>query len=107
MRVTIVHLDLGIGGAEQLIVNIATVLKELGHEVQLLTSHHDKNHCFEETKPDGKAIHNEKNIIRNLILLHAQAILDPACACTATGFLASCSEDSPPSPRSCACSIWH
>lgn len=54
MRVTIIHLDLGIGGAEQLIVNIATVLKELGHEVQLLTSHHDKNHCFEETKPDGK-----------------------------------------------------
>lgn len=53
MRVTIIHLDLGIGGAEQLIVNIATVLKEIGHDVTLLTSHHDTNHCFEETKPNG------------------------------------------------------
>ena len=54
MRVTILHLDLGIGGAEQLIVN--TVLKELGHDVTLLTTHHDKNHCFEETKPSGNII---------------------------------------------------
>lgn len=53
MKVVILHLDLGIGGAEQLIVNVATVVKELGHEVVLLTSHHDKNHCFEETKPNG------------------------------------------------------
>ncbi len=53
MKVTILHLDLGIGGAEQLIVNVATVMKELGHEVTLLTTHHDPNHCFEETKPNG------------------------------------------------------
>lgn len=53
MRVTILHLDLGIGGAEQLIVNVATVIKELGHEVTILTSHHDPSHCFEETKPTG------------------------------------------------------
>ena len=57
MRITILHLDLGIGGAEQLIVNVATVVKELGHEVVLLTSHHDKNHCFEETKPNGMCMH--------------------------------------------------
>jgi hypothetical protein len=54
MRVTILHLDLGIGGAEQLIVNVATVAKELGHDVLLLTSHHDPRHCFEETKPNGE-----------------------------------------------------
>jgi hypothetical protein len=53
MKVTIVHLDLGIGGAEQLIVNMATAVQELDHEVTLLTSHHDPNHCFEETKPNG------------------------------------------------------
>eukprot|EP00601_Ochromonadales_sp_CCMP2298_P025409 CAMPEP_0173272908 /NCGR_PEP_ID=MMETSP1143-20121109/1617_1 /TAXON_ID=483371 /ORGANISM="non described non described, Strain CCMP2298" /LENGTH=188 /DNA_ID=CAMNT_0014209603 /DNA_START=152 /DNA_END=722 /DNA_ORIENTATION=- len=53
MKVAILHLDLGIGGAEQLIVNMATVIKELGHEVTILTSHHDPSHCFEETKPNG------------------------------------------------------
>lgn len=53
MKVTILHLDLGIGGAEQLVVNVGTVMQELGHEVIMLTSHHDPNHCFEETKPNG------------------------------------------------------
>ena len=54
MKITILHLDLGIGGAEQLIVSIATSMQQLGHDVTILTSHHDVNHCFEETKPDGK-----------------------------------------------------
>jgi len=54
MKVTVLHLDLGIGGAEQLIVNVGTVMQELGHDVVMLTSHHDPNHCFEETKPNGK-----------------------------------------------------
>ena len=74
MRVTIIHLDLGIGGnkfrflsfflwihvhfvsisgAEQLIVNIASSLKELGHDVLIITANHDQNHCFEETKAAG------------------------------------------------------
>jgi hypothetical protein len=53
MKVGVLHLDLGIGGAEQLIVNIASSLKESGHEVFVLTSHHDENHCFEETKNFG------------------------------------------------------
>lgn len=55
MKVTVLHLDLGIGGAEQLIVNVGTVMQELGHNVVMLTSHHDPNHCFEETKPNGRA----------------------------------------------------
>ncbi len=65
MKVTILHLDLGIGGAEQLIVNVATVMKELGHEVTLLTTHHDPNHCFEETKPNGVWI-----LLPNMIYSH-------------------------------------
>lgn len=50
------HLDLGIGGAEQLVVNIACMLKDSGHKVTIFTTHHDVNHCFEETKPDGKTL---------------------------------------------------
>jgi alpha-1,3/alpha-1,6-mannosyltransferase len=54
MKVALIHLDLGIGGAERLVVNIAICLKRMGHEVRILTSHHDLNHCFEETKKGGK-----------------------------------------------------
>lgn len=54
MRVVILHLDLGIGGAEQLVVNVATILKrDLQCNVTLLTSHHDEGHCFEATRYDN------------------------------------------------------
>jgi alpha-1,3/alpha-1,6-mannosyltransferase len=53
MKIVILHLDLGIGGAEQLIVTIAKCIQELGHDIEIVTSHHDINHCFEETKPNG------------------------------------------------------
>lgn len=53
MRVSIIHLDLGIGGAERLIVNFATVIKELNHEITLITSHHDQTRCFPETTHNG------------------------------------------------------
>jgi alpha-1,3/alpha-1,6-mannosyltransferase len=46
------HLDLGIGGAERLVVNLALAL-EHKHECKLLTTHHSQNHCFDETKYDG------------------------------------------------------
>jgi len=52
-RVAFIHLDLGIGGAEQLVVNAATALQNKGYEVQIFTSHHDHNHCFSETIGDG------------------------------------------------------
>lgn len=53
MKITLVHLNLGIGGAEKLVINIAICLKRMGHDVRILTSHHDPNHCFEETKIGG------------------------------------------------------
>eukprot|EP01038_Epipyxis_sp_PR26KG_P005331 gene5331-7398_t len=53
MKVSILHLDLGIGGAEQLIVTLAIQLQSLGHDVKIATTHHDINHCFAETKEQG------------------------------------------------------
>ncbi|XKL64177.1 hypothetical protein PGB90_004263 [Kerria lacca] len=47
--VTFVHLDLGIGGAERLVVDAAVALKQKNHRVNIITSHHDKSHCFPET----------------------------------------------------------
>uniref|UniRef100_A0A8D8YA14 Alpha-1,3/1,6-mannosyltransferase ALG2 n=1 Tax=Cacopsylla melanoneura TaxID=428564 RepID=A0A8D8YA14_9HEMI len=51
-RIIFIHPDLGIGGAERLAVDAALSLQEEGFEVEFITSHHDKNHCFLETK-DG------------------------------------------------------
>lgn len=40
------------GGAERLVVDAALGLQKLGHSVDIYTSHHDPDHCFEETR-DG------------------------------------------------------
>ncbi|SNX84370.1 related to alpha-1,3-mannosyltransferase alg2 [Melanopsichium pennsylvanicum] len=52
LRIGFVHPDLGIGGAEKLVVDAALSLQSLGHEVVIFTSHHDPSHCFEATR-DG------------------------------------------------------
>ncbi|XP_063225674.1 alpha-1,3/1,6-mannosyltransferase ALG2 [Bacillus rossius redtenbacheri] len=51
-RIVFLHPDLGIGGAERLVVDAALALKKKGHFVHFVTSHHDPSHCFTETK-DG------------------------------------------------------
>ncbi|VVC37274.1 Glycosyl transferase, family 1,Glycosyltransferase subfamily 4-like, N-terminal domain [Cinara cedri] len=52
LKVVFLHPDLGIGGAERLVVDAAVAMKEFGHSVQIITNHHSTSHCFEETK-DG------------------------------------------------------
>ncbi|MCJ1287493.1 Alpha-1,3-mannosyltransferase-like protein [Xylographa opegraphella] len=47
------HPDLGIGGAERLIIDAAVGLQTLGHRVTIFTSHRDLTHCFDEAR-DGK-----------------------------------------------------
>jgi alpha-1,3/alpha-1,6-mannosyltransferase len=51
-NVVIIHPDLGIGGAERLIIDVALALQNRGHRVTIYTSHCDKSHCFEEAR-DG------------------------------------------------------
>jgi alpha-1,3/alpha-1,6-mannosyltransferase len=46
------HPDLGIGGAERLVVDAAVGLQNLGHKVTILTSYRDLHHCFDEAR-DG------------------------------------------------------
>lgn len=50
VRVLFIHPDLGIGGAERLVVDAALALQKCNHSVQFLTNHHDPAHCFEETR---------------------------------------------------------
>ena len=54
LRVGFAHPDLGIGGAERLIVDAAVGLQRLGHDVTIYTSHHPHHHCFEETLPKAQ-----------------------------------------------------
>ena len=44
------HPDLGLGGAERLVVDAAVALAQRGHEVQLWTSHFDASRCFAEAR---------------------------------------------------------
>uniref|UniRef100_G3P2T2 Alpha-1,3/1,6-mannosyltransferase ALG2 n=1 Tax=Gasterosteus aculeatus TaxID=69293 RepID=G3P2T2_GASAC len=48
-RVVFLHPDLGIGGAERLVVDAAVALKSQGCSVQIWTAHYDPTHCFSET----------------------------------------------------------
>ncbi|KAI0628765.1 alpha-1,3-mannosyltransferase ALG2 [Trametes polyzona] len=57
LRIAFVHPDLGIGGAERLVVDAALGLQKLGHEVVIYTSHHDPGHCFEETRDGTLHVH--------------------------------------------------
>ncbi|KAK4544954.1 hypothetical protein LTR36_003859 [Oleoguttula mirabilis] len=50
--IVFVHPDLGIGGAERLVIDAAVGLQSVGHKVTVLTSYRDTNHCFEEAR-DG------------------------------------------------------
>ena len=52
MRVVFLHPDLGIGGAERLVCDAALALKSKGHHVSFLTTYHNPDHCFPETR-DG------------------------------------------------------
>ena len=54
VKVVFVHPDLGIGGAERLVVDAALALQAKGHPVKLLTAHHDPGHCFKVSGHLGK-----------------------------------------------------
>ena len=51
--IVFVHPDLGIGGAERLVIDAATALQSRGYAVTILTSHCDPDHCFPEAR-DGE-----------------------------------------------------
>ncbi|MBI3799111.1 MAG: glycosyltransferase, partial [Deltaproteobacteria bacterium] len=52
LNIAFLHPNLGIGGAERLVVDAATHLQAAGHRVTLFTTHHDQARCFAETR-DG------------------------------------------------------
>lgn len=51
-NVVFFHPDLGIGGAERLVIDAALGLQNLGHKITIFTSYRDINHCFDEARDD-------------------------------------------------------
>lgn len=49
-RAAVLHPDLGIGGAERLIVDATCALINAGYQTEVFTSYYDEKRCFEETK---------------------------------------------------------
>lgn len=48
--VLFLHPDLGVGGAERLVLDAALALQEYGCDVKIWTAHYNPNHCFLETR---------------------------------------------------------
>ena len=58
MKVAFIHPDLGIGGAERLVIDAAVEFMAAGNEVVMYTGYHDVARCFEETLvEDGTRAH--------------------------------------------------
>ncbi|KAG9390206.1 Glycosyl transferases group 1 [Carpediemonas membranifera] len=56
LNVAFIHPNLGIGGAERLVVDTALGLHDRGHRVHIYTAHHDASHCFDEVHPETGVI---------------------------------------------------
>lgn len=76
-NIVYIHLDLGIGGAEQLVINLAlasnnttqqnnnnNIIQEEKSErtVSIYTSHCDPSHCFDEVKPPNGILHENVHV---------------------------------------------
>ena len=61
-NVIFIHPDLGIGGAERLIIDAAVGLQELDHKVTIFTNHCDPTHCFDEAKDGMSSFHYSANV---------------------------------------------
>jgi hypothetical protein len=55
-RVAFLHPDLGLGGAERLVVDAAVELSRFGHTVDMYTAYYDETRCFDETRSGDFAV---------------------------------------------------
>ncbi|KAF8068371.1 alg2 [Scenedesmus sp. PABB004] len=56
LRVAFLHPDLGLGGAERLVVDACMELAARGHTVDMYTAYYDPGRCFEETRSGAFAV---------------------------------------------------
>ena len=84
LRIAFIHPDLGIGGAERLVLDAATHLRAVGHRVTIFTAHYDPAYCFEETKNGGLEIRVYGDRLPMQVAQHLRA----PCAIARMGYLA-------------------
>jgi alpha-1,3/alpha-1,6-mannosyltransferase len=73
-KVAFIHPDLGIGGAERLVVDAAVGLRDLDNDITIYTSHCDPTHCFEEVKSLNVKVYGDflpTNILKKFHILCA------------------------------------
>ena len=76
MRVAFLHPDLGIGGAEQLVVNLALCCKNLGWDVKIFTPFYDPNRAFSQLKDGTIPVEVRGDIFPRRIFGRCQAMCD-------------------------------
>ncbi|KAJ4332146.1 Alpha-1,3-mannosyltransferase-like protein [Ascochyta clinopodiicola] len=74
-HVVFFHPDLGIGGAERLVIDAAVGLQNRGHKVTVFTSYRDLNHCFDEARDGTLDVRVHGNTIVPATILGRFAIL--------------------------------
>jgi len=65
-HIIFIHLDLGIGGAEQLVINLALASLKAKNKVSIFTTHCSPAHCFNEVKPNG-TLHSSLHVYGTFI----------------------------------------
>jgi alpha-1,3/alpha-1,6-mannosyltransferase len=84
LRIAFLHPDLGIGGAERLVIDAACALARRGHAVTIFTAHLDPRRCFEEAR-DGTI---DLEVRGAFLPLHIAERLRAPCAIARMGYLA-------------------
>lgn len=74
LKIAFIHPDLGIGGAERLVLDVAAAFKKQEHEVIFITNHFDKHHCFEELKNEEFSVEVYGDWLPRTVLGKCQAI---------------------------------
>jgi len=82
LNIAFVHPDLGIGGAERLVVDAALQLQASGHRVTVFTTHHDPRRCFDASRMLDVRIHGD------FLPLHIGQRLRAPCTIARMSYLA-------------------
>lgn len=75
--IVFLHPDLGIGGAERLVVDAAVGLQKRGHRIVIFTSHCDPGHCFDEARDGECFASSSSHLVPILGLINGRPLQEP------------------------------
>jgi alpha-1,3/alpha-1,6-mannosyltransferase len=83
LRIAFIHPELGMGGAERLVLDAAVCLQELGHQVTIFTTRRERSACFKEAR-DGSL---DIRVHGGFLPAHIGQRLRAPCAIMRTAFI--------------------